>query len=426
MYNYFPEFFWLVDKILLVALIAFAIFINFYTVVKDYFENGRKRKLLYIRKNLQNLALSGEMGMRDTCPAIVGQLTPKQFLDVISEREFILPKELESQLRECFIASGKVAEIEHIVARSKNKWLKIQAIVSLGYTKSDNAAVLLKDSLNNKDEDISYFSMLALGQLKNKTAAKILLSFIAKRRFSGYRIVSLLEQFPNSITEELLNAIKSTDKATKFWAINLIAKFKPKNAVKRIEELCLDKSDEVRSAACECLGKLEAKDARQILIKALKDNSWVVRMGAVRALTQIFGKEAIGEIAPLIDDNAWSVRDSVKKAFTYYIREALPYLEAHMCDKQEGCKIDCAETFEEAGYFEVLFEDILSGDANAKAKAVSLLKCIIKSGIHFGIEAVLSAFEKNAYEKLLQEISNIDTALAEHIDKKVKRQIVEI
>lgn len=426
MYNYFPDFFLLLDVILLTALTAFGIFIIFYTSIKEYFEDARKRKLLGIRKNLQNLALAGEMGMKDSCPAIVGQLTPKQFLDVVNERKFILPKELEPQLKECFIASGKIAEVEAIAVRTKNKWLKIQAIVSLGYSKSSNAADILKNSLDNKDEDVSYFSMLALGELKNKEAAAILLDFIAKHRFSGYRIASLLEQFPDSIIDEFLKATKNNDEAVRFWAINLISKFKAQPAIERIKELARDKSSQVRSAACECLGKLKAKDARPILIKAFKDESWTVRMGAVKALSDIFGKEAIPEIAPLINDKAWSVRDSVKKVFVRDITEALPYIESHMCDKEETCKVDCAEILEEAGYFEALFNDILSGKASAKERAVSLLRCVIKSGIHFGIEAVLSAFEKNAYEKLLQEISNIDNDLAEHIDKKIKRQIVEI
>ena len=306
--------------------------------------------LLNIKRNVYELALSEEKDR--TCLPVATKATPQQFLDVETNRNrtvFFNSAEQEV-FKRCFFSPSRLAKLGKTALKAGNKWRRIEALLALGYAQAESAVKILKSTILNKDGDISYFSIISLGQLKTPEAAKILLDFVKKSSFGRYKIASILESFPPEITGGVIELTKSHDPQLRAWAVNLLYKFKPVYYHKEIEALTKDESDDVRAAACRCLGKLAISSAKSALSKCLKDASWLVRSNAVIALSDAFGAECVGDIIGLINDGSISVIDSVKEVMSRHIEISLPYIEQILKQEDGFAKRTVSEALDKAGY----------------------------------------------------------------------------
>ena len=379
-----------------------------------------------IQKNVHALAISGQKPSGETCPTAEAK-TAQQFLDVAMDREQLLFEEPEKRfIKECFARSDKILYIQNIANRSRNKWRRIEAILSLGYAEDTSALEIIKRSLYDKDDDISYFSMLALGLIKNAQSAKILLDYLKKNIFRASKIVSILVTFPAAIVDEIMKLTADADASIRFWSLKLISKFKPERYISQVEQLTKDASSDVRAAACECLGKIGRKEVKNALLKCLKDNQWFVRMQAVRALSSILGDEAMPEVIDLIKDNSLLVKESVKTAMTSHIEATLPFIEKILSGPDELAKKEVIEALDISGYIMKLLNSIISENGKERSDAINLLKWMLRAKSHSGIETALSNFEQNRQNKILEVIKNIDRPFAGHVEKKLKQEINEL
>lgn len=311
MYNYHADIVWQINKALLFVSLSLSVIIIIYAWLRNEFMSWRVRNLEAIRQNLRNLALSGKEAIKETCPAIINRASLDQFLSLLKQRQGILPKGHEGELRVCFADSGKIPELERYARSKRNKWRRIQALISLGYTESKSAIDILKKSLKDKDEDVAYFSMLSLAELRTVAAARILLDYLEKHPASGYKIISLLEKFPPEIIEDVLACTENKDPVVRAWSATLLSKVITAEYLKKAEDLTKDPSPDVRASACESLARIGRKEAKDALLARLKDDFWFVRMHAVRALATILKEESIPYLEKLKEDRSWMVRDAV-------------------------------------------------------------------------------------------------------------------
>lgn len=423
--NYHPETVWLINSILLAVSLAISFIILIYTSIKYSLATRRANVLASIEENFLKLAKSGGTAVHDACPAIVGIAREEDVLEILYDRDKVFPKGFEQNFKQCLIDSGKLSDLEHIAASSSDKWRKVQALISIGYAASPKALEILGKAVMDRDDDISYFSLVALSRIKNKESAKILLDSLVRKRFDGHRIVSFLETYPSDAIEEASKVTYNRDANVRFWAVNLLGKIGSKQEIPRLIELLMDKSDDVRAASCEALATLRATQAAGEIKHCLKDRNWLVRLHAVTALDKLIGAQCINDCAGLIVDEAWLVRDAVKSVFSAHIEEALPYIEKSFAESSVLGNKECVEALEEAGYFSVMFKNILSQDAQARTKALVLFKGVIKVGGHSGLESVLAGLGKDAQKKLLEAMAQINRAFAEHIEKRLRLGIEE-
>ncbi len=312
MNNYHVDLIWQLNKILIAASFFMSALVIVYAASKGILLKRRARHLVLLKKRLESQAASPELSPQDKCDLFIDSIDPLEAAEVIRNKEFLLPKKLNQELKACFISKNKIQEIEDIALKSRNKWRRIQAIISLGTSEDPSALKVIASCLTQKDEDVVYFSMLALGQIKSVPAAGVLLDFLGRHVYSGNRIVSLLEDFPAAIVDEIIKTTQSPDPFVRFWCVKLLAKFKPAGHFDRIVELTRDVSSDVRAAGCECLGEMGSAQAKDALLACLKDEAWFVRMRAVRALVKIFKNEAAPLVRPLLEDRELLVRESVK------------------------------------------------------------------------------------------------------------------
>lgn len=404
MYDYHVDLVWKADGIFLGVCVFFSILIVIHGAWAEVFLSRRRRNLGLLKRNLEEIALLG----KDACSFLVQKFSPVQLMDIVKNRDQVLPREFERQFRDCLVSQGKIADIEKIAQGAGNKWQRIQALICLAYEPSPAALEILKKSVFHRDEDISYFSLLALGHIKNVPSAKILIDLLGKGIFSCNKIVSLLESFPPEITGEVIKATEDRDATVRFWAVKLLSRFKTKQYLKSIQRLTKDAAGDVRAASCECLGKMGDREARGVLWTCLKDEVWFVRMHAVRALSEILGGECIPEVVGLLKDDAWLVRDSVKKAMTRHVDPSLHYILQSLRSGDRTSRKDCIEVLEDSGCLIALFEDIFSQDPSIKIKAMLLLEALIRSGEHFGLESILAGLKEDERQEISKIIAAMD------------------
>lgn len=424
--EYYSGIVWNIDAVLFGLSVFLAISVILYLILNWPIKEKRRFRLLSLVSDLQALAHIDKGLMVKGCVELIKKTTLLEFFDIAKGRKKILPAGFSKQFDVCLADSGKVIEVEKSARKSRNKWRRIEAIIMLGFLNSPRSLEILSRSIDSRDEDIAYFSILSLGHIKSLESAKVLLRAIKDHKASGYKIASMLEDFPPLIVEELIKTLDGQDELLRLWALRLLSRFKPRQYLGKFLRLtAADNSAEIRANACECLGEIAEGQAKDAVAGCLKDDAWFVRLKAVRALEKITGAKSTARIACLIIDENWFVREAVKEIMAAHIEESIPFIEEIFLSDKKKAGQSCLEVLERSGYDKKILEEIFSPSRDIKDKAMRLLAGMIKAGGHLGLEAYLITCGEERRNKITGIIASIDKQRAEHIDKIIKEMIVE-
>lgn len=413
MYNYHADLIWAIDRVLLYAVVTGGLFIIIYAVIQECRWNKRRASLLNLKKVLYEAVLAGKTFSEPCCGVT-------QLLDVITNRnrELVFFNGAEQKLiKDYFCGSQKITELERLALKSGKKWRRIECILGLGYLQESSVLKTLRKAIHSKDQDIAYFSMLAIGQIKTVDSAGVLLEFLKKNETSRFKVASMLESFPAGAADEVVKLLNEKQAQVRFWALKIISKFKPKHYLREIEALISDESADVRAAVCECLGQIGEKEAKNKLYGCLKDDSWLVRVNAIKALEMILGNDCLPLVINLINDGSLLVIDAVKGVMAMHIEASLPYIRKFFSGDDALAKRTSIEALEISGYVAVIFKHILSGPDNDRHASIGILEGMIKSGARFGFRTALDNLDVDSRGKVLKVINTIDTRLAEELLK---------
>ena len=424
--DYHADIVWQINLYLFLLCSILALCVVFYAAAREFLDGRKSLRLDRIRKKIQSLPIAGTGKTDLENLACTEKITTFEFFELLKDGTNSISDEAAKTLERYFTDTVDIAKTIETAQKSGNKWRRIEALMCLGCIGGPVAVEILRAAVKNKDRDIAYFALLAIGKIKTREAARILLTLLADRSFNGNRVISLLEGFPSFVIEEAVAVLRHHDPLIRFWAVKLLMHFRPQYLSKEIETLSDDKSPEVRAAVCECLGKMRVRESSRSVRHMLHDRVWYVRRRAITALSRLVGAEGIPEIADFLSDENVMVRDGVKKAMAHNIVASLPFIEKGLRDGTLLMKKDCAEVMESSGYLKVLFSDLLSNDAQTRGQALLLLKGLLNSGAHLGMEGLLVVIGKDSSEKILQLIEGIDSAAGEHMRKKIEHLIEEI
>ncbi len=412
MYNYHADIVWLANKIMFVVIMSTILVTLACVLLKNNLWAKRRNALNKIKLNLSEIVLARQSISQDVCYPLITNITTEQFIDIVTNRrieaEFFNDKEKDFFIH-CFSNSETLSRLQKRARSPRNKWRRIEAILALGYTKEQSSIDILKDAISSKDSDVTYFSMVALGQIKNARAAHPLLKLLQKDPSKGYKIVSILESFPEEVSPEAAKLTDYHDPLVRYWALRLLSKMKPADYINQIEKLTRDPNAEVRAAACDCLAGTKDSGVSTALLKCMKDESWLVRSRAILALEKIKGAEALPEALKLINDASWSVLDAIREIMVLHIDAALPYIEKFLEGKDEVAKKYSVMALEDSGYIlKLLTAAVVEGD---KSNAMRLLKDIVDSRVRFGLDAAMSHLEPSLRIKAQKIVDHIGRAV---------------
>lgn len=429
-YYFYAKLAWRADAALLALSLGLSTTIVLYMIAREYSWNRRNRALLDLKRHVYEIVLSGVEEHKDEFARLMAGITPEQFLDITTNRNrsLVFFNDAEQTVfKKQFVSPGKVARLKRLARRPLDKWRRIEAMLALGYSGVRDASGIIEKALFSKDEDVSYFSMISLGQLKDASSAKALLRLLKKNPLRGHKIISILENFPAVIIDDAIGLLKDRDIRVRILALELISKFKAraKNYAGVVEYLIRDISAEVRSAACQCLGAIGEKSYKALLVKHLKDDSWLVRASAIEALSRLLGAECIPAIIDMVGDPSLSVIDTLKDALLAHAKAAMPYLEKFLFSDNIVAKKLSVEIMERSGRLAKLLNVLLSDDAGEKKQAIYLLRGMVASGSHFGLESIIAPMNEDSRGKILSAIGTIDAGLAGHIERKLRGDLTE-
>ena len=428
MYNYHPDIIWKIDAVLLALSLFIVILILLSEAISRNVWNKRSKALLNIKEHVYEMVLAGKTFDKKEFTKLLSTISPQQFIDITTNRnrELIFFNSAEQELfKKYFISDKNILRLKKLAEKGRDKWLRIEAIMSLGYAGVSDSINIMKKALLGKDEDLSYFSMVALGQIKTIESAKALLEFVKINKDIRYKLISILENFPVIVSDEAVKLTHDSDPSVRSWAVLMLSKFKKEQHINRIKELADDESSEVRASVCEYLGRSGKRDAAGVLEKLLKDDVWTVREAAVLALSELIGKESVPILVPLMGDGSISVIASVKNVFADHIEESLPYITKLLESSDEMAKKMALEALEESGYMSKLLNMILKGADSEVKKAIELLRGIIRSGGYVVIEWSLRTFSDKIQSEILQKIQILDPDLAANVAKNKKIGFIE-
>jgi len=340
-YNYHANIIWAINGVLVVMIALLSVVILLAALFKEYLWNIRRRGLLGIKRDIYELVLSGAKSSEATCQPFITNISPQQFIDIVTNRAIgaTFFNDSEQQLlTACFKEPEKVSLLKDAVKRSGNKWRKIEAILCLGYSGAESAIDTLAKTLLSRDADISYFSIISLAQIRTVSSGEVLLSFLKKNISRRYKIASILATFPRELSEKVALLADDKDAQIRFWSATILSNFVSAKDIGVLKKLARDKTAEVRAAACDCLGNLGNEEAVRELVERLRDDSWLVKRHAVIALGKALGNKASADITSLITDGSWSVIEAVKEVMASHIASYMPYIEKFLAGDDEVAK----------------------------------------------------------------------------------------
>lgn len=411
MQNYFTGIVIITDIVFFAVSICLFLLITVYSAGLEIAWRRRGRALLKIKRNVYELVLSGgNSGATGAGPPPL-DVTPSQFLDVVTNRnrDVVFFNEAEQKLIiGDFSSKADIKKVEETALHSRSKWTRIEALMALGYARVKSAPAALAKGINSTDEDVSYYSIIALGQIKDIESGRELLAFLAKKNFHRYKIVSLLESFPKELADDAASLLGNKDPDIQFWALRLISKYGSSSYTAKVEDLASGRSDKVRAAACDCLGETAGHESRGVLVKCLEDDYWLVRSNAAIALSRILKDKCLPDVARLMNDGSISVINTLKNILIEYIDSSFPYIDKYLRSEDAMARKIAIEVLETSGRLKKVFMDALAGDD----EALKTLDALVKANAFSGIKAAMDGLDDRSKERIIGVIKNTDEAMA--------------
>jgi HEAT repeat protein len=213
------------------------------------------------------------------------------------------------------------------------KWRRIAALLILTEARHPGVLPLLREALGDPDRDVVDAALKALGRLRERAAARLLIDVLCEYAYPPSRVASILDRFPLPIPDLICPLTRSPRPVVRFWAATLLARYHSGPEIEAaLATLVSDEDPRVRKAAAVTLGRLGSPQAMNVALRLLDDPVFYVRAHAVRALAAL-GRPALAElIAPALGDRNWWVRLAAKESLMAMGSIAgpalLPYLDS--------------------------------------------------------------------------------------------------
>ena len=411
---------WVLDALLLVAVVLLVAGGLIHAMTVETKHRKRQPGETALKDLFQKLDGLDALTVGQEIAAISSRLTTADWIWLVNQHETVVPDSVWPQVASYLRSSTMIVELEQRAAHEKNKWQRIEATKCIGHISSPTALEILGQNLDEQDDDIQYFAMLALSYIRTPAAAQIMLKFLTRGVISGHKVVAALEAFPATMLPDVYRTLEDADEKSRFWLLKLLSTFKPKEAVPVVVKYTADTSADVRAAACECLGAVGSAEARDALQRCVQDEVWYVRLQAVRALARILGVACLPQLLPLLGkEPSVLVQESIKSVLTRDEKAVLSTTEDLLSQEDQTVKAWCVNALVDSNNVIKLLAQCIAGPAQERERAVSLLKKLIQSNIHFGLKETLAQFQPEARRRLLAVVGSIDSGLAERMEPEV-------
>lgn len=296
----------LITGVLTVIIILTIIYIllqrTFFTITKE-----KKEKL----KEKYSVFISDYLAGKSDCHK----------LSMAKKNDYLLMEELllenmekakgpeQEKLSSCLDDLGYIDLELYTMKRSNNWWIRVDAAYKLGLMKNKKAVDSLTKALADPVDEVALAAAASLGELKQLTSLKEIIPLFAdSSRWSTYKLIEITSAMGEKAVDYLLEILPQVELNTQLKIIEVVGELKVTRAVKNLESLMADESEEKRIKVVKALGQIGDVSVGGLLINALGDSSWTIRAMAAKSLGLLGYEKAIPDLVGLVNDKEWWVK----------------------------------------------------------------------------------------------------------------------
>ena len=227
------------------ALIAMTFVIIIAIIRNRLSTRSRERHLRKLMHSLDKLALPDGKFVLKQCVSLMKKASPFELFRISQDNDSLLKTNFSVQFKECLTQAGKIDYAEKTARTARNKWQRIEALIITASLQTPHMMEIIDEALISPDDDIVYFAMLALGQIKTEESAKRLIMIIKQRRISGQKVSAVLEKFDPGIVPFLFSYLEDTDTELRFWILKSASRLNPKGFAERLIPLTQSPEDDI-------------------------------------------------------------------------------------------------------------------------------------------------------------------------------------
>jgi HEAT repeat protein len=381
------------------------------------FEKAVLMKAEYLRE----MVVHGKLPENAVPGLLLRIFSLNELLDMLSGKGPRFSEDSESIIRRALARPDFTDKIEQWAQR-RNKWTRIKSIIILGYLDTPRAFEILKKSVLSEDEDTAYFALLSFGRIKKTGSIDVIFSVLNRKRFSGYKVASILEAFSPEFDDKIAEHMDDMEEGSGYWALKVLSRKASPKFIGKICELTNDESADIRAAACEYLGNSGCVETAGFIEARLEDKTWFVRIRAIRALEKLIGDECAVKSFSLMRDENLTVRETAKSVITRHVHKEENRIYELLRDGDESVRKSGLEIIDRSGLTERLIERILSNDVSVKYKTMEILAELVKADSHLGIQGALEKMSPDDVETALRIIGEIDRDKSAYLRKNLRKR----
>ncbi|MCL5037502.1 MAG: HEAT repeat domain-containing protein [Chloroflexi bacterium] len=311
-----------------------------YIAVEALGKIGDKRAVPALLEALKNGGRN-ESGITQALKKIDDRRAIPVFLDILEDSNYKCHEGVSSVLLEMRVPEvlpylvdslkdGSYTDYDAIILFNDKSIIPQLRSLMMGDTAPQTAAIILGemgDSCsvpklmyileNEKDQDIRYKAMQALGKIDSDDATRALIYTLGDNDL-GNQAVDILSTRGIKITDDLKKAfVVSKTGTTRFNIAKTLIKINGRKDVKYLMELIQDKDPDVRKQVIQYISDVRYEEAVPSLINSLRDNDPDVRRDAAARLGSLGDKKTVPYLIQSLNDPEAQVREAAAEALGY-------------------------------------------------------------------------------------------------------------
>lgn len=343
----------------------------------------------------------------------LNQFRATELIEIINRLRNQVDDKYDALIRKEMDLSNRWQEILSLAGKSRDKWRRSEALMTLSFADWKAARPILQQALGDHDDDIVYSALFALARIHHAESSQMLIEQIARKPESGQMIAIALEKSPPEVIATWVRFLNHVSPAARYWTLKLLTQTNHALSPEQIPLLARDSSDNVRAAFYEHLHKLQIAEGTPFLKEALRDSAWFVRLQALRALARVERERSLEPLIQFLgDDDSPVIQKNLQIVFSLYPKLLEPYFNAAVTHKRLRLQRTLIGAWVHAGEIKTFLENLFSPDINISSSARDLLEKLIQTGLHFGLKKELETFQTEKRATILETVKKINPKLA--------------
>ncbi|NLI77588.1 MAG: tetratricopeptide repeat protein [Candidatus Riflebacteria bacterium] len=200
----------------------------------------------------------------------------------------------------------------------QNKERKYWAIKILGQMREETAFPEIRTFLSDADSEIRMAAVQALGSFQNPDGIPLLIErFIDPSWVVRREACKSIIRYGPAAYSPLLSALGSLEEDVRYWALRAIGELKPPGAFHELLKLLRDRSWNVRKTTAEILATF-GEDALIELTNLATESDAEVRFWVLQSLGRIGSKISLPLLFKALEDPSEAIRTAAQKALANY------------------------------------------------------------------------------------------------------------